>query len=170
MKKPQSRFLITAVILAFCALSVTGKAFSEHSKFPLKYIAGHWVIVQLGIVPSNGLMFAGQLIPAGASIASTTLWRFDSNGTCKRKGFVNFDGTGGELSVPLSKCKISLNPDGTGMIEVESPLAGPSVVRIIVVNKDEIAMISSDSAIVAATFKRQKIRKGRNKHNHNDPD
>ena len=167
MKVPFRKFIISVIVLAFGLVIFTSKAHSHNSKITLRDIAGNWVIVQLGIVPSNGLMFAGQLIPAGSSIGSVLLWRFNNDGSCARKGSVNFDGNGGELSVPLSQCKISLNPDGTGMIEVDSPLAGPSIIKIIVVNKDEIAMISADSAIVASTFKRQKIKKRR--HYHSNP-
>ena len=169
MKASLRNFIVTIFLLAFGVVVLTSKAYSHTSNITLRDIAGNWVIVQTGIVPSSGLMFAGQLIPAGSSIGSVLLWTFNADGSCARKGSVNFDGNGGELSVPLSQCKISLNSDGTGMIEVESPLAGPSVIKIIVVNRDEIAMISADSAIIASTFKRQKIRKRRHKHNYSNP-
>ena len=160
MKSSFHKHVISAT-LAMAIIAINSNAYSDHSRLSLRDIAGNWVIVQLGIVPSNGLIFGGQMVPPGASIGSVMRWTFDRRGNCKRTGFVNFDGTGGELSVPLTKCKISLQPNGIGKIEVESPLAGPSVIRIIVVNRDEIAMISADSAVVASTFKRQMIRNRR---------
>jgi hypothetical protein len=152
MKTPFRAFAITALLLAFGM----GAAHSNPDyKITTEDLAGNWVTVQLAVVPSTGLSFGGQMIPEGISVSSVTLWTFEADGSCNRRGFANFDGNAAELSVPLSVCAITLNADGTGTIDIESPLAGSSVLKIIVINKNEIGATSADSAVSAFTFKRQ---------------
>ncbi len=158
MKMSLRAFIITALILVFGMGVDAERAYaSPASAITVEDLAGNWVTVQLAVVPSTGLSFGGQTIPGGVAVSSVTLWTFGDDGSCSRTGFANFDGTAAELSVPLSACTVTLNADGTGMIDLESPLAGPSVLRIIVINEDEIGATSSDSAVSAFTFKRQEL-------------
>jgi len=158
MKKSIHTFVTYALILSFGMSIYSSTAHSRSKpKIRIKDLAGKWVTVQLAVIPSTGLSFGDQKIPGGVSVSSTTLWKFRADGSCKRFGFSNIDGVGVELSIPLSSCNITLNRNGTGEIHVESPLAGQSVIRFIVITKNEIAATSGDSAVSAFTFKRQML-------------
>lgn len=146
--------MMKAILLFALASVVNGR----HSM--MRGLAGQWVSVQTAITSSNGLLFGPNQLPGGLTISSATLWDFESNGNCSRKGFANIDGTSAELNAPLTSCVIQINDDGTGSITIESPSTeGADVVRIIVVNHNEIVATSDGAAVSAFTFRRQNLRK-----------
>ena len=161
MRSANRRWLCITLSLAFAfgIRSAIADSYAEHSSL-LKKLAGNWVTVQAATVASDGLVFGEREIPAGATISSVTLWSFSKDGSCRRKGFANIDGNAAELVIPLEACHLYVDRDGTGTIEVFSPLSDPSVLRIIVVDVDDIVATSSESAVSAFTFKRQKIHSG----------
>ncbi len=160
MKKPILAFVITALAIVYTGTANSG----SYSRITTKDLAGNWVTVQRAVVPSEGLSFDEQEIPGGVSISAVTLWTFDEYGSCSRKGFANINGIATEVSVPLNECTIRLNEDGTGAINIESPLGGSSEIKIIVINKNEIAAIPTGLAVSAFTFKRQKLEKRSRRH------
>jgi hypothetical protein len=157
MKAQKHTFTVIALIMAVTMGISTRTAYA--GSMTVEDLAGKWVTVQLVIIPSAGLSSGkgGLVLPGGSAISSASLWTFHADGTCDLKSFSNFDGQSVDLvEFPPESfvCTITLEVDGTGLIDVAGP-GGATVFKIVVINNNKIAATTSESVVSAFMFERQ---------------
>jgi len=146
------------LLVFFAVLGMLGSMPGAQSAqgFDNETIEGTFAFSAHGVVDTAVVVTQTFTIPAGTSVVTTGIITFNEDGTCVSTATTNVGGFTIPPS-PSASCTFSVNPDGTGTLQVintGSPFA-PVNLAFSIVDQDEFLVITTDELGLSGVAKRQ---------------